>query len=159
MKRIFFIVLLLPTLILVTSCKSKGGKKEAAKNYLKEQTSGKEDVVDTVSLMDYNGKVQIITDKTFDQFISKGIVFMDFWATWCKPCILQSPIVEELASELGAKVRFGKMDVDKNNEISELLEIVYLPTLMIFKDGKMVEKMQGFQTKENLQKSLEKFLK
>jgi len=94
--------------------------------------------------------VLILTDKNFDKTIKKGVVLVDFWATWCGPCRILSPIVEEVASEIGKKAVIGKMDTDQNNITSLKYNIRYLPTIIIFKDGVPMQRFVGMQTKETL---------
>jgi thioredoxin 1 len=94
--------------------------------------------------------VLILTDKNFDKTIKKGVVLVDFWATWCGPCRILSPIVEEVASEIGKKAVVGKMDTDQNNITSLKYNIRYLPTIIIFKDGVPMQRFVGVQSKETL---------
>lgn len=94
--------------------------------------------------------VMIMTDKNFDATISKGIVMVDFYATWCGPCKVLSPIIEEIAQESSSDLKIGKMDTDKNAVTSVKYSIKYLPTVIIFKDGTPVYRVSGLQTKEAL---------
>ena len=103
--------------------------------------------------------VVTLTDQTFDKFISKGVVVVDFWATWCRPCRMQAPINEEIAKEMGSKLKFGKLDTDQNRTTSQKYSIQYLPTLAIFKDGKLVEQLVGLQQKDVLVNAISKHLK
>ena len=77
-------------------------------------------------------------------------VLIDFHAEWCGPCKMQSPVIKELAKEVNNKVRFIKIDVDKNKEIASRYQVRGVPTLAIFKDGKVVWKESGFKTKQQL---------
>ncbi len=94
--------------------------------------------------------VMIMTDKNFDTTISKGIVMVDFYATWCGPCKVLSPIIEEIAQESSSDLKIGKMDTDKNAVTSVKYGIKYLPTVIIFKNGTPVYRVSGLQTKETL---------
>ena len=94
--------------------------------------------------------VMIMTDKNFDATISKGIVMVDFYATWCGPCKVLSPIIEEIAQESSSDLKIGKMDTDKNAVTSVKYGIKYLPTVIIFKNGTPVYRVSGLQTKETL---------
>ncbi|NLF44124.1 MAG: thioredoxin [Bacteroidales bacterium] len=96
----------------------------------------------------------ILTDANFQQTISKGVVLVDFWATWCPPCRVQGPIVEELAKEIGDKVTISKLDVDYNKNTAGKYGIANIPTLIIFKDGKEVKRFVGVQQKEALKQTL-----
>lgn len=98
-----------------------------------------------------------LTDATFEQEVLKGDkpVLVDFWATWCGPCQMMGPIVEELAKEMGEKVKIRKIEVDSNPETSEKYGIMSIPALKIFKDGKVIKEFVGLQNKEVLRKELE----
>ena len=84
----------------------------------------------------------------------KGVVVVDFWATWCGPCKMIAPIVEELDEEM-SNVKFVKVDVDKNPQIANQYKIVSIPTLKIFKDGKLINTLIGFKTKDALKIEVE----
>ncbi|MFN8255617.1 MAG: thioredoxin [Bacteroidales bacterium] len=77
-------------------------------------------------------------------------VIVDFHAVWCSPCRVQSPILKDLADELGEKVRIIKIDVDENPEIAGRYSIQAVPTLMVFKNGKVVHKHSGVHSKQQL---------
>lgn len=93
-----------------------------------------------------------ITDANFDQEVLKSDkpVLIDFWAVWCGPCRMVGPVVEEIASEYNGKLKVGKLDVDNNPEVSMKFGIRSIPTLMVFKGGKVVEQIIGAVPKRNL---------
>ncbi|AOO73707.1 MULTISPECIES: thioredoxin [Ligilactobacillus] len=99
-----------------------------------------------------------LTDQTFDEKTNNGVTFTDFWATWCGPCRMQSPVIEQLAEEMGDKVFFSKVDVDANQETAAKFGIMSIPTMLIKKDGQVVDTIVGYHTKEQLQKKLEEYI-
>lgn len=103
--------------------------------------------------MEYN-----FSDQNFETEVLKSDkpVLVDFFATWCGPCKLQGPIVDELATEIGDKFKIGKMDVDQAPQTAGQFKIMSIPTIMIFKDGEVKETLTGLQTKEALKTALEK---
>ena len=87
----------------------------------------------------------------FDSIISgPRPVLIDFHALWCEPCKLQSPILKEVAAEFGERVRVLKIDVDQNNEIAQRYNVQSVPTLMIFKNNKLVWRQSGVVSKNQL---------
>lgn len=100
--------------------------------------------------------VKAVTDKTFDQETDHGVVLTDFWATWCGPCRMQSPVIDKLADER-EDVKFTKMDVDANPDTPKKFGIMAIPTLIVKKDGKVVEQLVGYQSKEQLETTLSKY--
>ena len=93
-----------------------------------------------------------ITDKNFNSDVMKSDkpVLVDFWAEWCGPCRMIAPILEEVAEELGDEAVISKLNIDENPETPALLGVRSIPTLMIFKDGKMVGTKVGVQSKAAL---------
>lgn len=102
--------------------------------------------------------IKELTDSTFDKETSTGITLTDFWATWCGPCRMQSPVVEQLSEEMGDKVTFAKVDVDQNQATASEFGIMSIPTLLIKKDGKVVDTLVGYHSKERLQAKLEQYI-
>ena len=85
-----------------------------------------------------------VTDANFEELVNAGKpMVLDFWAEWCGPCRMVSPIIDELASEYEGKVTIGKMDVDNNNDVVAQFGIRNIPTVLFFKDGKLVDKQVG----------------
>ncbi|MFO7977144.1 MAG: thioredoxin [Bacteroidales bacterium] len=105
-----------------------------------------------------DSQVAILTASNFDDTISDGLVLVDFWATWCPPCRIQGPIVEELAGEIGSVATISKLDVDDHGSVAALYEVRNIPTLILFKDGQPVERFVGVQQKETLKAAIDKHL-
>ncbi|ANZ62294.1 thiol reductase thioredoxin [Secundilactobacillus paracollinoides] len=97
------------------------------------------------------------TDKTFEADTSKGVTLTDFWATWCGPCRMQSPVVEQLSDEMG-DVTFNKMDVDANPDTPQKFGIMSIPTLLVKKDGQVVDSIVGYHTKDQLKQLLTQYV-
>ena len=101
----------------------------------------------------------ILTDSNFKSEIAKyPILLVDFWAPWCGPCRMVSPIIEQLAREYSGKVAFGKVNVDENQMISSSYGIQSIPTMMIFKNGKAIDTMIGALPKAQIEMKLKQRL-
>ena len=92
---------------------------------------------------------KIINSQEFDNTIESGVVVVDFFATWCGPCKMLSPVIDELSGEL-ENVNFVKVDIDQSLELAQQFRISTVPTMMIFKNGKPVETLVGFMPKERI---------
>ncbi|GAB6092407.1 thioredoxin [Furfurilactobacillus curtus] len=101
--------------------------------------------------------VKETTDQTFEADTNTGVSVTDFWATWCGPCKMQSPVVEQLADEMGEKVSFSKMDVDENQDTPAKFGIMGIPTLIVKKDGAVVDTLVGYHSKEQIEKTLAQY--
>ncbi len=95
------------------------------------------------------GLVQEITDQSFKNKTSTGVVMVDFWAPWCGPCRMVAPVLEDLQKEMGERVSIVKMNVDENPETATQFGITSIPTLMVFKNGEMVDRTVGAAPKEH----------
>lgn len=101
-----------------------------------------------------------VADNTFLEEINgtEAPVVVDFWAPWCGPCKMISPIVEELDAELGGKAKFIKVNVDENPQVSQRYRIASIPTIMVFKNGEPVDNLVGFRPKQALKEIIEKHI-
>ncbi|MFD0047759.1 thioredoxin [Actinomycetes bacterium NPDC127524] len=97
-----------------------------------------------------------VTDQSFSTETNEGLVLADFWAPWCGPCKMIAPVLEELDSEMGEKVKIVKLDVDENQETAGKFGVMSIPTLILLKDGEVVDKVVGFQPKEALSELISK---
>lgn len=97
-----------------------------------------------------------VNDAEFKKEIGSGLTLVDFWAPWCGPCKMIAPILEELAPEVEGKANIAKLNVDDNQATASEYEVMSIPTLILFKDGEPVDKVVGFQPKEQLAALIEK---
>jgi thioredoxin 1 len=91
-----------------------------------------------------------VNDQNFQNEIHSGVVLVDFWAPWCGPCRMITPVLEEINNEIGDKIKIGKLNVDSNPRTSTQFGVLSIPTLLLFKEGQLVEEMVGYQPKEHL---------
>jgi thioredoxin 1 len=106
-----------------------------------------------------DGAVVEVTDATFDKMVEdEAVLVVDCWAPWCGPCRMVAPVIEELAKDFAGKVTFAKLNVDQNQAISMRYRIQSIPTMLFFKNGKMVDQKLGAMPKAMLQPIVEKHL-
>lgn len=99
-----------------------------------------------------------LTTSNFADETSKGVVMVDFWATWCMPCKAMAPVIEEIAGQTVGKVKVGKVDIDANGPLASQYGIQAIPTILILKDGQVVETLVGVQSKAALVNALSKYV-
>jgi len=100
-----------------------------------------------------------VTDATFEGTVQNHpLVVVDCWATWCGPCHMVAPIIEELARDYAGKVLFGKLNVDKNPATAMQYQIMSIPTLLVFKHGKLVDKIIGASPRQILEMKITRYL-
>ena len=104
--------------------------------------------------------VIVLTESNWEAEVinSNILVLVDFWAPWCGPCRIIAPIIEELAMEIGDRVKFGKLNTDENPNIAMRYGIRAIPTLMLFKNGEVVDTRIGVQPKEALKQMINSHL-
>jgi len=100
----------------------------------------------------------VLNEGNFDQTVANGLVLVDFWATWCGPCKMLAPTIDAIATEYKDRVVVGKVDVDESEAIARRFGIMSIPTLFLFKDGEVVEKLVGYRLKMELEQLLNKYL-
>ena len=102
----------------------------------------------------------ILTDTNFNSEIAKNeLIVVDFWAPWCGPCRMVGPLIEELASEYGGKVIFGKLNVDENMVVPSRFGVRGIPTMIIFKDGQAVDTLVGACSKAHIESKFKPYIK
>jgi len=106
-----------------------------------------------------NDKVSELTKNGFEDFTKKGLVFIDFFAEWCMPCLIMAPVIDELSEKFKGKIRFGKVNVGDNQELAQKFNIHSIPNFILFKDGKVSEQFIGSMSVEELQEKLNKLVK
>ena len=96
--------------------------------------------------------IKHITNGNFEQEVMKSdkLVVVDFWATWCGPCRAIGPVVDELAEQYGGSIVVGKVNVDDESELARRYKVMSIPTIMLFKNGEVVDKVVGLHSKEDL---------
>jgi len=100
-----------------------------------------------------------VDDSSFDQFVSKYLlILVDCWAPWCGPCRLVGPVIDALAKEYKGKVAFGKLNTDENPGTSGRFDIMAIPTLLVFKNGKPVDQIVGAVPKQRIEDTLKKYM-
>ena len=104
----------------------------------------------------YPSRPEKLTDSTFDEYVKKyPMVVVDCHADWCMPCRMVSPIIEELAGEMGGRVAFGKLNVDENQMVAMKYGIMSIPTLLVFKNGTLIDQIIGAMPKAALKSRVE----
>jgi thioredoxin 1 len=103
--------------------------------------------------MNMTDNTTLVTDDNFEAEIEKhsGLAVVDFWATWCGPCRMIAPVLEQLAAEHAGKLKVGKLDVDTNIKTSARFNVRSIPMLLFFKDGKVVDQIVGAVPKANIE--------
>lgn len=98
-----------------------------------------------------------LTKSSFENFKKKGVVLVDFFAEWCMPCLMLAPVIEELSDKV-KKVKFGKVNIDESQDVAEQFSVMSIPTLVVFKDGKEVDRFVGALPADVLEEKIKKHL-
>ncbi|MCX6773250.1 MAG: thioredoxin [Candidatus Micrarchaeota archaeon] len=99
-----------------------------------------------------------LTNENFEKEMKSGVLLVDFWAAWCGPCRMLGPIVDQLSEEMKG-LKFGKVNVDEQPELSEKFEVASIPTLLLFKNGKVIANRVGAASKETLREWIDSSMK
>ncbi|EKD28458.1 MAG: hypothetical protein ACD_79C00293G0002 [uncultured bacterium] len=97
-----------------------------------------------------SGNLIDVNESNFQETVKTGLTLVDFWAPWCGPCQMQTPILEKLAVKLGGKVKIAKVNVDNAQNLAANFGVQSIPTIILFKDGEQVQKMIGLQNENAL---------
>lgn len=103
-------------------------------------------------------KVSELTNGMFNEFIKKGVVLIDFFADWCMPCLMMSPIVEEIANKFSKKIKVGKVNVEEGHEIAQRFDVSSIPNFVLFKDGEIIGRFVGSMPAEELEEKIKRHL-
>ncbi|AGF58959.1 MULTISPECIES: thioredoxin [Clostridium] len=95
--------------------------------------------------------MKIVESNEFKKEIESGVTVVDFFATWCGPCKMLAPVLEQLATEMEGKAKFIKVDIDQSSDLANEFKILSVPTMMIFKNGEKIDQLVGFLPKEKIQ--------
>jgi thioredoxin 1 len=101
-----------------------------------------------------NPKIKILTDKNFQHQLKNGVILVDFWASWCLPCKMMAPVLNDVADELNGNTFIGKLDVDQNKVVASKYSIRNIPTMVLYKNGKEVNRFVGAKSKAFLLKEI-----
>jgi thioredoxin 1 len=115
---------------------------------------------EVLSGRDSGGMEIELTDTNFEELVMSEdqLVMVDFWAVWCGPCRMTAPVVKQLAEQYAGKIVVGKVNVDENPQLSERFQIMSIPTLLFFKNGKIVDQQVGYVPKELLEQQINKLI-
>lgn len=106
-----------------------------------------------------NKEVPELSQSEFDNFIKDGFVFIDFFADWCMPCLMMLPVFDELSEKFEGRIKFGKVNVGDNEDITKKIDISSIPNFTLLKDGVVVEQFSGSFSLEELEEKLEELIK
>lgn len=100
-----------------------------------------------------------VSDATFKEMIQNNpLVVVDCWAPWCSPCYMVAPVIEEMARDYAGRILFGKLNVDENREVATQYQIMSIPTLLVFKNGKLADRIVGAMPRQMLEPKITRYL-
>ncbi len=103
-------------------------------------------------------EIKDLSKNNFDEFIKGDVVLVDFWASWCMPCLMMTPIFEELSEIFKGKVMFGKLHIEENQDIAQKYDVSSIPTFILFKKGKQAHEFIGSTSVEDFEEKLKRFV-
>jgi thioredoxin 1 len=108
--------------------------------------------------MTNNDRVPELTNHKFEDFIKEGFALIDFFAEWCGPCVMMTPVIDALSEKFKGKIKFGKVNVGANTEIAQKFNVSSIPNFILFKNGKQVEQFIGSVSEEDFEEKLKRFI-
>lgn len=99
-----------------------------------------------------------LTKEKFNEFVKEGLVFIDFYADWCMPCVMMGPIVDDIAEKFKGKIKVGKVNIEDNQELAQKHSVSSIPSFFIFKNGKVIDQFMGSISEEELENKLNSHL-
>ena len=106
----------------------------------------------------YTGVVELSPNGAFNDFISKGLSLVDFYADWCMPCLMMAPILSDLAEKFKGKIKFGKINIEDAQALSQKFQVSSIPNMILFKDGEIKERFIGSRSLEDFEQELKEFI-
>ena len=108
-------------------------------------------------MVDDNEKILTLTDKNFQQLTKNKLVLVDFWASWCAPCRMMAPVLNDVAAELSGNSQVGKVNIEEFQSLAQKYQVRSIPTLILFKNGVEVNRFVGIKPKEFLLKQIQNY--
>ncbi len=102
--------------------------------------------------------MKVIDENNFEREAGRGLVLVDFFATWCGPCQRLSPVLEDIEGDFGGKIKFLKSDIDRSRYLAKKFSVMSVPTMVVLKDGNPVDRMVGYMSPEDIKAKLKAYL-
>ena len=110
-----------------------------------------------IPVVEDHEKILTLTDKNFNQQTKSRLVLVDFWAAWCAPCRMMAPVLNEVAGELSGNSYIGKVNIEQYQSLAQKFQVRNIPTMILFKDGKEINRIVGVKNKDFLLQQMQKF--